>query len=548
MLIAALLAVLVAPGTAGADLGTAVSAGFSGAVPVQSAGASRVAYCGGPGQAACSGDFARVAWGEPVDRADGQNRLDFLPAPDGAARGVGQPFPVGDLHFVNTGILPGSSIRSVRLDLSVAVVDHERATSFTAPVPLVLQVDVTADSGPACPYNPTPPCADAILLPPAPAAPARYDVGGAVYQVDVLGFANSQNPSGYSSRLVAHENADVVGPLVARVSRTVQLDADAGPDQAVDENTPVTLDGSGSQGGDLSYAWRQTSGPAVTLDDATAPRPGFTAPTVPADTALEFELAVSPTDDPAVRATDTVVVTVRNVNQPPVLSLPENLVVPAPDAGGAVVSYEVTATDPDGGEPTVACLPASGSTFAPGTTTVECTASDGVDEVSGSFTVHVNTAPQLQLPAGLTVDATSPDGAVVTYAATATDDAGTPALTCRPAAGATFPIGTTTVRCAAVDGHGATTTGTFDVTVRGAREQLADLVVAVAGVGPGRSLAAKIRAAVAWLPDRALPLVCEPLRAFVNEVRAQSGRGMPADLAAEFIADATRIRAVLACR
>jgi hypothetical protein len=156
--------------------------------------------------------------------------------------------------------------------------------------------------------------------------------------------------------------------------------------------------------------------------------------------------------------------------------------------------------------------------------------------------------PVLELPEALTVDATSPAGAVVEFDATATDDGGPVDVSCEPAAGATFAIGTTTVGCSAVDGHGATTTGTFDVTVRGARDQLADLLVAVTGVGPGRSLEAKIRAAVAWLPDRALPLACEPLRAFIREVQAQSGTRIPADLAAQFVEDATRIRAVLACR
>jgi hypothetical protein len=153
--------------------------------------------------------------------------------------------------------------------------------------------------------------------------------------------------------------------------------------------------------------------------------------------------------------------------------------------------------------------------------------------------------PALTLPADVTVDATGPDGAAVTYAVSGSE--GT-TVTCAPASGATFPIGTTTVQCSAVDGHGATAAGSFDVTVRGAREQLADLLVAVAGRGPGRSLEAKIRAAVAWLPDRALSLACEPLRAFVHEVQAQSGKRIPADTAALLIEDATRIRAVLACR
>jgi hypothetical protein len=46
-------------------------------------------------------------------------------------------------------------------------------------------------------------------------------------------------------------------------------------------------------GDPLSFAWRQTAGPVVTLSDPAAVNPRFTAPTVPADTALEFTVAVS---------------------------------------------------------------------------------------------------------------------------------------------------------------------------------------------------------------------------------------------------------------
>jgi hypothetical protein len=75
------------------------------------------------------------------------------------------------------------------------------------------------------------------------------------------------------------------------------------------------------------------------------------------------------------------------------------------------------------------------------------------------------------LPAGITVDATGANGAVVTYASpTATDDAGdSPAATvsCAPGSGATFAVGTTTVTCSAssADDSPATVSATFTVTV-----------------------------------------------------------------------------------
>lgn len=181
------------------------------------------------------------------------------------------------------------------------------------------------------------------------------------------------------------------------------------------------------------------------------------------------------------------------------------------------------------------------------------------DGVPGSNDVHALHArlpggsapdqpPVLTLPGGIVVDATGPDGAAVTYEATAIDEDGEVTVACSPAPGSVFAIGTTAVTCTATDGDGATVSGSFDVTVRGAREQLVDLLTAVAEAGPGSALATRISAVVNLLPDRALPLACRPLQLFIREVEAQSGRRIPADVAAEWIADATRIRAVLGCR
>ena len=67
----------------------------------------------------------------------------------------------------------------------------------------------------------------------------------------------------------------------------------------------------------------------------------------------------------------------------------------------------------------------------------------------------------------LTVEATGPAGAVVTYAdATATDAVGPITFTYSKASGATFALGTTTVTVTARDGAGNASTRTFTVTVR----------------------------------------------------------------------------------
>ena len=78
-----------------------------------------------------------------------------------------------------------------------------------------------------------------------------------------------------------------------------------------------------------------------------------------------------------------------------------------------------------------------------------------------------NSAPLLTVPVTVSVNATSPAGARVTYIATATDNVDVdPEVVCTPASGSIFAIGTTTVTCTATDDAGNTTTKSFNVVVR----------------------------------------------------------------------------------
>jgi len=95
--------------------------------------------------------------------------------------------------------------------------------------------------------------------------------------------------------------------------------ADAGADQAVDELSEVTLDGSGSSDSDgsiASYAWSQTSpdSPGVGIANANAQTATFTAPEVNGDTEFVFELRV--VDDDGDASTATVRITVNDVPPP----------------------------------------------------------------------------------------------------------------------------------------------------------------------------------------------------------------------------------------
>jgi archaellum component FlaF (FlaF/FlaG flagellin family) len=75
---------------------------------------------------------------------------------------------------------------------------------------------------------------------------------------------------------------------------------------------------------------------------------------------------------------------------PPVLHLPAPITREATSAAGAVVSYTVTATDDLDPAPTVACTPSAGSLFPPGSTSVQCTATDAAgNHTSATFPVTV---------------------------------------------------------------------------------------------------------------------------------------------------------------
>jgi hypothetical protein len=129
---------------------------------------------------------------------------------------------------------------------------------------------------------------------------------------------------------------------------------------------------------------------------------------------------------------------------------------------GANVTYPDSAgTDDDhNGRPLGSCSIPSGSLFPLGTTIVTCS--------NVTLKIHVvdTTAPELTLPGGIKSAATSPNGAVVTFSAFAHDLVdGSVTVTCAPASGSTFPIGTTAVHCSASDSRSNSASGSFVVEV-----------------------------------------------------------------------------------
>jgi hypothetical protein len=80
-------------------------------------------------------------------------------------------------------------------------------------------------------------------------------------------------------------------------------------------------------------------------------------------------------------------------NNPPTFTPPANITTPATSATGAVVSFTAAGNDVEDGPIAAVCTPASGSTFAVGTTTVSCTVTDSRGATAnGSFGVTVTSA------------------------------------------------------------------------------------------------------------------------------------------------------------
>jgi hypothetical protein len=166
------------------------------------------------------------------------------------------------------------------------------------------------------------------------------------------------------------------------------------------------------------------------------------------------------------------------------------------------------------------------------------------------------TPPTITAPAAITANATSPAGAPVSFAVTATDDRDpNPVVSCSPASGSTFPIGTTSVTCTATDAATNTSSQTFPVTVRGATDQLSDLIALVQSFnlqfGIANSLDAKLQNAQDALEAArvgSLASACNKLSAFANEVQAQAGNGtLTSDQATALLSATSQIKDVLGC-
>ena len=208
--------------------------------------------------------------------------------------------------------------------------------------------------------------------------------------------------------------------------------ANAGEDQTgIQEGATVTLAGSGSDpdaGDELSYAWTQTGGTSVTLSDAAAAAPTFTAPTgLTADATLIFSLRV--TDKAGLSHQDSVSVTVKSL---PVATVEAGT---TPVTEGTAATFTVTLGPAAAQALTVSVSVTESGSMVSGTPPVSVSFAEGAT----SATLSVPTAADsvVEADSRVTATVTSGTGYTAGTAASATvtvedDDAATFTVSAEP--------------------------------------------------------------------------------------------------------------------
>lgn len=165
-----------------------------------------------------------------------------------------------------------------------------------------------------------------------------------------------------------------------------------GDNSSGQSNVPPGLRGVTAVAGGLGYSLAlKSDGTVVAWGDNTAGQA-----TVPAGLGRVFGLAAKYGFSLALR-TDTT---------PPVLQVPAGVNATGTGPSGTPVTYQVSASDVDDTVTSVSCSPGSGTTFAVGTTTVRCTATDSSGNTGfGRFTITVAQPP---VPATTAATTTAP--------------------------------------------------------------------------------------------------------------------------------------------
>ena len=437
--------------------------------PVLNTPGDQVLEATGPGGAAAT-------WAVTASDAVG------LAGPASCSPGSGNTFPLGTTTVTCSATDVAGNTRSGTFSVTVRdttgpslVVGNDVTREATGPG----GATVTYDAATATDLH------DGVLAPTCtPASGSQFPIGDTVVTCSV----EDASGNAASGTLAVHVH-DTSGPVIdVPADRTVEATSPAGATVAFDADSVDAVDGPRP----------------VTCSPASGATFGFGDTTV----------VCSATDALGNAGMATFTVTVEDTIRPD-LTVPAGVTAEAAGPDGAVVEYDVSATDAADDDVTLDCIPAPGYQFPLGSTEVNCTAVDNHHNMTQkAFEVAVvdTTAPAVAVPDDRTIEATGPGGASTTYDATATDAVdGKVATTCSPGSGSTFPLGANTVTCSATDDAGNTGERTFTVTV-------VDTTGPVIEVPDDRDVEAdrpagaepEFEATATDLVDGSTPVTCEP--------------------------------------
>ncbi len=179
----------------------------------------------------------------------------------------------------------------------------------------------------------------------------------------------------------------------------------------------------------------------------------------------------------------------------PSVLCPSNIVTQCTGPGGATVSFTVSPAP--GCSNSVVTFPTSPHLFPVGTNFVTAFGF-GAGSNSCTFAVIVNDSlpPVIDCPSNMVINTSCPDNPVY-FDVGATDNCCLASIVCTPPSGSPFPIGTTTVNCAAYDCSGNSNTCSFTVTV----DQIEDAGLPTILSGPTNIYVCTNDAGCAAMPD-----------------------------------------------
>ncbi len=304
-----------------------------------------------------------------------------------------------------------------------------------------LTIEATSPAGAVVSYNPANVHAEI-----GPATITYTQNSGTIFPIGTttVGIYAIDEGGNYSSSSFTITVRDTTPPVITSVSPNLTAEATSPAGAAVTYAAATATDAVGP----VTITYSKASGATFALGTTT--------------------VTVTATDAYGNHSSKTFTIKVQDTT-PPVISAP-NISVEATQSTGYKVGTSfpgISATDLVG-VTSLTFSKSSGTILPFGTTTITATAKDAAGNTStATFTVLVQdtTPPAITAP-DVTVEATSASGAKVTYAPTATDAVGPVTLTISIPSGTTFALGTNPVTVTATDGHGNTSTKTFNVTVR----------------------------------------------------------------------------------